>query len=363
MKKLLILHKAGQQDGCSHYRLNQFARKANELGLLDVQFININLPEDKLAKIIESADAYLLRLSDEMVTKIYPALKKRNTNKKFVVDIDDNYDLVNPLADIYRVYGTQDVFLKESETWLWKNEHNGFYIEDNKKRLKAFHDTLKSVDAVITTTFQLRNYALKDNEAVVVIPNAVETKNFKSFPRDSKETHIIWAGGSTHFADLHSIKVGIKEIMERYPFVHLDMIGMDFKSITKDLPKERTHFHPWISADGHSFRLSCIGGDIGICPLTDEEFNYYKSSIKFYEYSALGIPTVAKNISPYKDDILHGQTGLLYQTTEEFVKCLEILILDRLKAVEIGKNALEYVKRNRELETITRDWAEFFNSI
>ena len=39
--------------------------------------------------------------------------------------------------------------------------------------------------------------------------------------------------------------------------------------------------------------LASLSGDIGICPLVDDEFNRNKSQIKAIEYGLLGLPVVA----------------------------------------------------------------------
>jgi hypothetical protein len=40
---------------------------------------------------------------------------------------------------------------------------------------------------------------------------------------------------------------------------------------------------------------------VGIAPLLDTPFNRCKSNLKLLEYGAVGLPTIASNVTPYKD--------------------------------------------------------------
>jgi len=155
------------------------------------------------------------------------------------------------------------------------------------------------------------------------------------------------------------VKPAIDALLKKYPQLKFINVGQAFPYITKDIPKDRLEISPWIRCDGHGFRMACIDGDIGICPLVDNEFNANKSCLKWYEYSALGMATVASNVPPYSDEIDDGNTGLLFRTPEEMVEKVSELIEDPIKGVDIGQKAREWVKRNRNAEEIVKDWVGF----
>ncbi len=360
MYKVLIL-RPDSWDGCTWYRLKNFMRHTGSE--IDVQFMNFSLPVQQISQLLHLADAFIVRLSDQTSLNLLDNISIFDLKKPVILDIDDNYDNIDPLSDMYQVYGTQEVKLNTGE-YLWKDGKNRFNIKKNKARLEKFHEVMRKVTAIVTTTFPLKNYANQFNRNVVVIPNAID---FDLFPRldirSNKEVKILWAGGSSHYPDLVEIAPVLGEIMKLYPQVHLYMYGMVFESLLQYLPKDRVHVKQWINADGHGYRLACADADIGICPLKDMEFNTYKSSVKFYEYAALGIPTLAKHISPYVDDIIHGQNGLLYRTMDEFRDNLVDLINDPIKRINIGQKGYEYVKKYRDIKDISKDWASFINQI
>lgn len=80
--------------------------------------------------------------------------------------------------------------------------------------------------------------------------------------------------------------------------------------------------------------------DIGIAPLTDTEFNRSKSHIKWLEYSALGLTTVASNVGEYTQSISQGNTGLLAgASSSEFGEVLYEAVSNAPLRREIAQNA------------------------
>jgi glycosyltransferase involved in cell wall biosynthesis len=104
--------------------------------------------------------------------------------------------------------------------------------------------------------------------------------------------------------------------------------------------------------------MACINADIAIAPLEDKEFNRNKSSVKFYEYSALKIPSVVSNVPPYADEVQEKVNGLLFKTPDEFMRKVSALIDDPLLRRELGENAYAWVKEHRDVRVIAKDWVE-----
>jgi len=95
-----------------------------------------------------------------------------------------------------------------------------------------------------------------------------------------------------------------------------------------------------------------IDFDIGVAPLAPIVFNRSKSHIKALEYAALSIPTVATDIEPYRDFIVHGETGFLVKHDHEWGRYLRILKEDDVLRKEMGAKA-----KDRASEfTIQRRW-------
>lgn len=359
----VMIMRAPANDGCTWYRLTQFQKESVRQKLANVQFINVAYNDKYLTEAIKNTAAFVIRLDDMVAFDLYDVIRNFSHTIPIILDIDDNYEVPDPLSDMYRVYGTSEVQLGDG-SYLWQDGVAEFNIEHNVKRLERFRDIMRHVSGIITTTFTLKQYAEQYNPNAVVIPNAIHPDYFPNLElkRDGK-VKILWAGGSTHYPDLIEIKGALLNVMNRNPQVEFHMLGVAFQGIVRDLPKDRVKTYGWINADGHGYRLATIGADIGIAPLKDMEFNYHKSSVKYYEYSALGMATLARRITPYTDDIVHDQTGYLYDTPEEFERYLDLLVNDSLNRINVGKNARDYVYKYRDVREVTKDWAEYINEM
>jgi len=351
-----------RMDGCTWYRLHNFAREARRQGTATVEFIDPTFSVEQLIEVIKRADVLYCRMN-ETLPIIFEEFGLENIPKPIVLDLDDAIDDINPLSDSYQTQGTQEVKLADG-TWLWKDGEKGFDLQENIKRIEAYKKLARLATAVIVTTFELKNYVSQFNKNVVVIPNAIDFSLFPVLPlKKDKTVTITWAGGSSHYADLADIKPHLIDIMEQNPHVYYYHVGQSFPGIIKGMPERRIKTSGWVTADGHGYRLACLNADIGIAPLVDSQFNRYKSSVKFYEYSALKMVTLAKNMPPYSDDIIDGKTGMLYETPEEFKKKLQYLIDNPLERVKMAEEAYNYVKENRDIVAITKDWVYFMQEL
>jgi len=88
--------------------------------------------------------------------------------------------------------------------------------------------------------------------------------------------------------------------------------------------------------------------DICLQPLDDTKFNRYKSDIKFLEAGASGLAVLASPVV-YADTIVDGYTGLIARGPSEWDKMLTKLIRDTELRRTLGRNAKNYVLKNRML--------------
>jgi len=358
----ILLCMAESPDGCTWYRVQQFVDSANRQKLAEHRFLKWSLSDAEMANLITQADVFLLRLNDKAPT-IVKTLKASPNRRPIILDIDDSYDHINVLSDMYRILGTDEVKLEDG-SYLWKDGEGKFDLEANRQRIASYEQVMREVDAIIVTTLTLRTYALQFNPNVVVVPNSIDPVLFPdvSVKRDNT-IRIVWSGGSSHYDDLAEIAPVIREILREYPNVEYHHVGQRFPGIFKMLDSNRVFQHRWLHPEAHGYRLATLGGDIGLCPIKDEPFNRYKSSVKFYEYSMSGMATIARGIEPYTDDITNEKTGLLYNSNDELKSQLVQLINDPVLRVSMARSARNYVEANRDVDAVTRDWVAFLSGV
>lgn len=346
-------------DGCSWYRTRQPLTQASELDLLTFKELDTdNQTEKEIYELIKVADVYYLRFSFVGAASFIKMAKESYPKKPIIFDTDDDYFNVNPLNDFYATVGTKEVLADGKPLWV---EGNKFDPYANRKLMIDYEYCISHATVVTTTTEKLAQELRNFNDNVVVFPNSIDPLRFPKIKVEHDDLRLLWHGGSSHYPDLVTVKSDLERLMSDYPTLNLYIYGQVFKGLFKNIDEKRLRFQGWIGADGHGFRLATIGADVAICPLVNSPFNENKSSIKFYESAALGIPTVAKNILPYSADIKNGRTGFLYDN--DLYDQVKKLLDDKNLRNNISKQGYEWVIENRNLKTIGKNFGEFINKI
>lgn len=182
----------------------------------------------------------------------------------------------------------------------------------------------RSTHVVVGNEF-LASYARRFNPAVTVIPTAVDTTRFK--PRDSKpagdrELVVGWIGSPTTFPYLESLAPVLREVNARHPF-RLKVCGagrpVNFRGLNVDVV-------PWSMADEVTLFNTC---DIGVYPLTDDEWSKGKCGFKAIQCMACGVPVVAAAVGVNREIIVDGVNSFLASTPGEWVEKLGRLLTDQ----------------------------------
>ena len=100
------------------------------------------------------------------------------------------------------------VILDIDDYWHLPSKHPLYNKYKNLNVAKETIDSLKAVDAVITTTKHFRDILLEFNENVTVLPNCISPDDKQFTPRDiqNERVRIGWIGGVHHTADIEMIR-------------------------------------------------------------------------------------------------------------------------------------------------------------
>lgn len=362
-----------KQGAAAFYRIIQPLMTATSIKGTNVAIVGHNATPDDYKRAVPLSDVVIFQSPQMEWQAEHVEWLSQDPSTLVVIEHDDNIWEIDPLNEAYRTLGTKEVRLDNGE-YLWKDGEAGFDLKRNVEQLEIFNRCVKGADVVTSTTPQIagllaeNSKRLGGNATGVALPNCVDIDMWEPVeivkPKD--EVRIMWQGGDSHYRDYQMVGTVLETVLKKHKNAKLVLVGLtkdQLTSLLKKLPKEQVIVDsPWTSYDAHPYRMKLTGADIGICPLVETPFSRCKSELKYTEYSALGLPTVASNVMPYNEVILDGETGLLASNEEEWEKHLSALVKSATLRRQLGANSRKWVLASRNAKTSAHLWIDAYQT-
>lgn len=395
MRKLQLFGLNADRGACGHYRvldpLNTLADQGHSVGFMEGHFID----EEETLDYMKNCDVFVFQRPRSAKQLAFFETFKQDPNKLLVFEHDDNTWDLHPFSDHFRWHGTTDIAMpipklkeatglseadliaeanKEGKTvkdgmiWLWEHGKNGYNVLENSHKRKIFERCLALADVITATTPTLANLFTEKarefgNDAKAYdLPNCLDLRRWMPVEIKHQDVRILWQGGASHQPDLKVIQEALEIVCKKFPQVKLVFGGLHFPGITANIdPKQVEAYDNWTEYTAHPYRMALFGADINVVPIENIYFNSFKSDIKVSEAAALGIPSVASNLTPYKESIIHDKTGLLADnTTDSWVKHLSALVKSETLRKGLGASARAWVEKNRDIKKEAHRWADVY---
>ncbi len=245
-------------------------------------------------------------------------------NVPIVYDLDDMFLDISPSHPHYKALNERVPYIK----WM-----------------------LNEADAITVSTLTLQKSLGKHTRRPIhVQPNLVDWSWFYDRPRPhTAPFNLLVSGTPTHQSDWQIIEEPLAEILNTYTQVKAIFFG--------ELPARFVN-HPSVRLIGflpgyreYADQLKGLDVHLALVPLEDTPFNRCKSNIKWLEYSAAGIPGIYSDITPYRDSITHGKTGLLVaNTSKDWFTAISGLLANPNLALALVENAQTEAYRKYAIE-------------
>jgi glycosyltransferase involved in cell wall biosynthesis len=333
--------------GVNYYRLATFAwqmRKHRnvQVALYSFQY-NMNDPHpwqrDFLTNpIVRSEIENLCRMADVVIwqpcfyghtLEFFMDLRAKY-EKPFLIETDDNYIDVPPWNEAFHSYGP------------------------NSSVRQCAIESLKLGDGVIVSTPFLGTIYSEFNQHILTVPNSVDFKVWDQVGvTKHRYTRIGWIGGRTHVRDLMIVAPAIRRVLARHPDAWFYVINSALKPYAESQSADyvfkdvRNVYYSDKNAPINLYPrfMSSFNFDIGIAPLEDCNFNRAKSNLRWLEYSALKVPTIATNVGHFAETVQNQKDGVLVPNDiDEWEVALEAMIKHESWRRQIGNAAYKRVK-------------------
>jgi glycosyltransferase involved in cell wall biosynthesis len=291
MKILALIESA--EHVCYRYRLNALAWALAQEGLL-LEALPIRNGFGRIATLLAGSRAEIVILQRKLLQAWQLALLRRYA-KCLIYDIDDA--------------------LFRRDTYTQKKQHS-------PTRLSRFRGIVRAADAVLAGNDYLAQFALAfaDPSRVHFVPTCVEPAWYPlaGHRRTGPWVRLAWIGQRCMLPSLNAMDEHLALIAQRLP-------GISLRVISDALPQIsglRAELRPWSSA---TETRELADTDIGISWLGDDLWGQGKCGLKVLQYMAAGLPVVANSVGVHQKMIVHGESGFLADTPEQWAEAISRL--------------------------------------
>jgi glycosyltransferase involved in cell wall biosynthesis len=220
---------------------------------------------------------------------------------------------------------------------------------------------LRNSKHIVVGNEYLKNYVLKYNSNVSIIPTPVDCDKFRPTekPKDEKQKEIIigWTGMGGNLIYLKQLDKVFDRIFEKMG----DIVKLKIISDKEYRPGIPQIINCKWNLNSEIDELKTI--DIGIMPLTDDEFTKGKCGYKALLFMSLGIPVIASPVGVNKEIIQDGINGFLAESENEWIQKIEKLIKDSALRHKIGIAGRKTVEKYYSYKTNLPKLIEVFNTV
>jgi hypothetical protein len=244
-----------------------------------------------------------------------------------------------------------------------EHSHSGDYIGE----LLAMLYAILEADVVTASSSPLVDYLSELNPNTKLVNNYLNDQLWtmvdpKVTESDNQKVTIGYMGGQTHHADLVEVADTLLKLSDKYS----DRLKYRFWGVRPPPELLNSPSTEWIKLNQEDYtkfarffiQQDC---DILIGPLKDNEFNRSKSSLKFLEYCALGVPGVYSKLPPYEAIVQHGVNGYLASSAQDWEKYLSELIENPLLRSKLAVQAQKTVNDQWLLSQKYSEWSQVYH--
>ncbi|OGQ61239.1 MAG: hypothetical protein A3G92_07435 [Deltaproteobacteria bacterium RIFCSPLOWO2_12_FULL_38_8] len=268
-------------------------------------------------------------------------------------------------------------FFLEKLIWLVNKNiifdiDDAIFLPDNKNE-KLFYRLKKLVKASETPAIlkiskwsivenkYIESYVKKYCKNVIQIIGPIDTHkipiNTKESSTQNLPVTIGWIGSPSTAAYLKVLSPVFKLLHQKYE-IRLKLIGAgDDRHPLSDI---EVISEPW-KEETELFHLQSF--DIGVMPMSDDEWSRGKLGIKMLQYMASGIVPVVSHTPTNEEVIQNGTNGFLVKTQQEWVDTLSLLIENPKLRIELGLNGRRSVEKLYSLDKATGQLFQIINQL
>ncbi len=240
---------------------------------------------------------------------------------------------------LLRMAGKRLVFDFDDAVYTVQPEASPDSARQARALTRQFEQTVSRCDLVVLENEFTEARAARLCPKVLRITGPIDTERYLPASRPAAaDVTIGWIGSLSTTVYLRLVAKVLSRLKTEVPGLRVLLIGAGPAAISA----MEAEVVPW-RLDSEVAQLSRF--DIGIMPLTDDEWTRGKGGYKVLQYMAMGIPAVASPVGVNREMINDGVTGFLAADEEAWAARLRELALDASRRQMMGRAAREEAQR------------------
>lgn len=243
-----------------------------------------------------------------------------------------------------------------------------FDVDDSIWMARAFgHSsvawTARNSATVVAGNNFLADWLSRYSGVVEIVPTAVDCQHYRQCMtgRDAPQDRftIGWVGTQGNLRYLNLIAGPLKRFLDARKNTKL-LIVTDARSLPRQLSFDRVELRRWSPEEElRAFRQM----NVGVMPLSDDEWTRGKCSYKMLQYMAAGLPVIVSPVGMNRDVLNHGQLGIPASTEDDWYDAFSTLYGDRAAGERMGAVGRSVAERHFDLPVISERLASIFRKV
>lgn len=333
--------------GCSYHRIRL---PLNSMSGSNLVTIYVTEMDNVIIPYLEQADIVIFNRVPTIPSEKLLEYRKQ-FGFKIIVDIDDH--------------------------WILYPHHEMATSWNKTKTHEQIQQWLIDADMVFTTNERLKVAASVLNSNVHVVPNSLpfESDQFNDSRHFRSIARFMYAGGSSHFHDLNSIRPVMKRLGSDGQFRSNGQVilagyehqyGMGkVNSVWENMLRiisQAGSYSVVPSLPVYKYMECYTEADVSLAPLERSTFNACKSNLKILEAGCKNIPIIASYVEPYIFD-MECPGVILCDTNKEWHSAIKKLLNEPELRKSLGKELGEYVRRKYHMKDVNEIRRKLFKQL
>ena len=244
--------------------------------------------------------------------------------------------------------------------WLASIWQKSSKVSYGKRVAESIAKIARLTDLVIAGNSYLANWFADYVKDVRIIPTAIDTERFKPGVESSSNKFTVgWTGSSGNFIFLKAIEQPLNQFLNRFADTELLIMAERMPSF-QSLPNDQVKYIPWSPAmEVKAVQIM----DVGLMPLTNNEFTRGKCSFKMLQYLACEKPVIVSPVGMNAEVLSLAEVGFSAEQESDWYDTLVMLYHDRQLSNKYGKTGRKIIETYFSRKIIARKLGDIFKDL